>query len=267
MSNRKVEHQSVIKEVALGAMLVSDNAQRKMRQHRVDFLHAEFDPDKMGFPVLSERDKRYYVIDGQHRIEALKLWLGHGWESQTIPCRVYTGLGETQEADIFLRLNNTLGINVFEKFKVAVTAGRERETRIYAAVEKCGLHIGLGRTPGSISAVAALMKVYDRSNVPTLVRTLKIIRDAFGDAGFEAPVIEGVGMLCQRYNGALDDNKAVDRLRETRGGVKGLLNRAVDMKLRTGNAKASCVAAAAVDIYNAGRGGAGKLPNWWKAEG
>jgi hypothetical protein len=52
-------------------------------------------------------------------------------------------------------------------------------------------------------------------------------------------------------------------LSSAHGGVKGLLNAAENLRNMTGNPKAHCVAAAAVNIVNRGRGGK-KLPDWWK---
>jgi hypothetical protein len=46
------------------------------------------------------------------------------------------------------------------------------------------------------------------------------------------------------------------------GGVNGLLGRAEQIRRQTGNPKNHCVAAAAVEAINRGRGGK-KLPSWW----
>lgn len=254
-----------IESIPLGKMHVSDLAQRKRNDSRVDYLVAQFDLDQLGYPVVNKREDRYYVIDGQHRVEALKRWLGAGWEAQQIPVQLYVDMTEAEEAEMFLALNDVLRVGTFEKFKTAVTAGREAETRIYATVQKLGLHISKEETPGAISAVGALRAVYTRSNADTLRRSLAILRDSFGDSGFESAAIKGAGLLCQRYNGQLDEKLAITRLRETRGGIKGLLGRAATLRLRTGNPIDQCVAAAIVDIVNSHRGGK-KLPSWWKSE-
>src|SRR5690606_34476182 len=123
--------------------------------------------------------------------------------------------------------------------------GRATEVAIKRAVEEQGLSIGQGKTPGALSAVGTLLRVYERSDAQTLGKSLRIIRDAFGDAGFEASVIDGMGHLCKRYNGSLDEADAKRKLSATRGGVKGLLNRAEELRLRTGGARGPSVAAAA----------------------
>jgi hypothetical protein len=272
MSNNKrntTHHRAYrTQEVPIGKMTISRRVQRDLKQHRVNELVANFDLDDFGQPVVSWRDGVYYIIDGQHRIAALKEWLGKGWEIQKIECRVYQGLNEAEEADMFDRLNNVLIVSSYDKFKVRVTAGREAESLIDKIIKQEHLVISRDKIPGAVRAVGTLVRVFNRSDGEVLARSLRIIRDAFGDPGFEAQVIDGVGHLCQRYNGALDEKMAVEKLSETRGGVHGLLGKARVLHKQTGNSHAQCVAAAAVEIINArGGGGTGgrRLPSWWKA--
>jgi hypothetical protein len=57
---------------------------------------------------------------------------------------------------------------------------------------------------------------------------------------------------------------AVGKLAGVHGGVNGLLGNAEKVRRETGNQKAHCVAAAAVDIINRGKGSK-RLPSWWKS--
>lgn len=255
-----------IQDVPLGKMTTSPKVQRELKQHRVDYLIANFDLDDFGQPVVSWRDGKYFIIDGQHRIEAVKHWLGNGWEIQKIECRVYQGLSEAEEADMFDRLNDVLIVSAFDRFRIRVEAGRDEESEIAKVLKQENLVISRDEVPGAVSAVGTLVRVYERSDSDVLAKTLRIIRDAFGDAGFRAGVIDGIGHLCQRYNGALDEKVAIDRLSLTRGGVNGLINKAMVLHKQTGNSRGQCVAAAAVDIINAHRAsGTKRLPSWWKA--
>lgn len=263
--DKKVEQQGAIEFVRLGSMAIPPRAQRELKPARVDKLVADFEPNELGLPVVNERLGMFYILDGQHRIEAIKRWLGKGWEDQKIECRVYHGLSESEEADKFDRMNDTLHVNAFDKFRIRINAGREVEVKINHLVCKEGLKISRDKVPGGISAVGTLRRVYTRSTGDTLSKALRIIRDAFGDAGFEAQVIDGLGHLCQRYDGVLDESVAVERLSQTHGGVKGLLNKASIVYQAVGKTRGECVAAAAVDIINAKRGGK-KLPSWWKEQ-
>ena len=252
-----------LKYVKLGLMRMSPQSQRELNQAWSNKIASEMDLEKLGTPVLSQRDGYYFIIDGGHRTDALKKYLGPGWEDQLIECWVYSGLSEAQEADKFLALNNRLNVNTFQKFKVALKAGHEVPLSIACIVNALKLVISKEQVPGAVRCVGTLLKVYTRYGAEPLKRALLIARDAYGDPGMEAKVIEGFGMLCSRYNGVLDEKETVGALSDVHGGVKGLLGMAEQMRQKTGNQKSACVAAAAVNIINHSRKGK-KLAGWWK---
>lgn len=260
----KIDRSSKSAFVALGSMRVAEMGQRDLRPHRVDKLVTEFDINRLGMPVVNKRDGFHFIMDGQHRVAALKQWNGPGWETIQIECQVFDGLTEQDEAEMFLRLNDVLQVSGFDKFRKAVVAGRPVEVAVKKCVERQGLSISKRKSDGTLSCVSTLVNVFERSGATVLERSLRIMRDAYGQPGFEALVLDGIAHLCARYNGVLDEQTAKQRLGDARGGVKGLLNRATAIQLRTGEPRPICVAAAAVDIINGASGRAKKLPDWWK---
>lgn len=257
----KVERTARLKWVPLNQMKVNPLAQRELNQARVDHLAANFDLEQIGTPAINWRDGSYWIIDGQHRIEALRQL---GFDDDKVQCWTYEGLTSEQEAEVFLKLNDTLTVAALPKFRSAVHAGRQVESDIDRIVRSVGLVVSNDKIPGAIGAVGTLGRVYARGPA-VLARSLRIIRDAYGDGGLEAPVIDGIGHLCARYNGDLNEAEAIAKLSKAHGGVNGLLNKAQSLRLTTGQQKGQCVAAAAVDTINSGRGGK-KLPSWWKTE-
>ena len=106
-------------------------AQRPFSQAKGDSLAAEFDINKLGYPVVNRADGIDWVIDGQHRTYALRKQ--HVIPSDgTIECEVYENLSEQQMADLFLGRNRSRPVTAFERFQVAVTAGYAREQAITA---------------------------------------------------------------------------------------------------------------------------------------
>lgn len=261
-ARNKVERVARLHWCPIANMRVNPLAQRELNEARVDRIVADFDPEQIGTPTVNERDGHLYILDGHHRIEGMRRM---GWTDQKVQCWLYTGLTEAEEAETFLKLNDVLAVNAFPRFRVGVQAGRAEECDIDRIVRAQELHVSQDKGAGSVSAVGTLRRVYRRGGPAVLARSLGMIRDAYGDAGMLAPVIDGVGLLCQRYNGVLDTDAAIQRLSTAHGGVSGLLNKAEAKRLRTGNQRGSCVAAAAVDIINMGRGGK-KLPSWWADE-
>lgn len=260
--NKRVNRE--LKWVRLGLMRVSALAQRELKPSRVDYLVSGFELDKLGNPEMSYRDGLYYIMDGHHRVEAVKRWLGKGWEDQCIQCWVATGMSERDEAETFLILNDTLNVDALQKFRVAVQANRPLESDVNTIVQSEGLCVSSQQTPGAIGAVGTLKRVYSRDGKECLRRALVITRDAYGDPGLSAKVLDGLGLLCGRYYGILDEATATKALHNTLGGVNGLLGRAEALRQKTGNSVGACVAASAVQIINRGRR-TKRLADWWKA--
>ena len=261
----KVERVARLAWIPLSGVDFNPLAQRDLVPARVAKLVNNFDPEQLGFPTVNARAGKYWVIDGHHRIEALKQWLGEDWDKQQVQCQTYDGLTEEEEAEIFLKLNDVLAVQAFARFRIGVQAGRPAETEVDRIVRECMLRVSQDKGDGAISAVATLMRVYRTGGPQALARTLLIIRDAYGDPGLEAPVIDGIGLLCHRYNGDLDDGRLVERLAKAHGGVNALMGKAENLRKSTGNMRSHCVAAAAVEIHNGGRGGR-KLPGWWRED-
>ncbi len=258
-STARTARHARLKWVAVADMRVSPLAQREINQARVDRIAASFDPEEVGNPTVNWRDGHWFVIDGQHRVEAMRQM---GWGDQQIQCWTYEEMTEQEEAERFLRLNDTLAVDRFARFKVGVTAGRDEAIDIDRTVRAQNLVVSRDHVPGAVCAVGTLERVYRRADADVLGRTLRIIRDAYGDPGLEAAVIDGIGHLCARYNGDIDEAVAVTKLSNAHGGVNGLLGKAEIIRHKTGNAKGLCVGAAAVVIINAGKGGK-KLAGWW----
>lgn len=236
--------------------------QRPFRKAHGDDLAANLDLNKLGFPIVNHRDGNYWVLDGQHRIYALK---ENGFADDVLDCEVYENLTDAEMADIFLGRDDRKSVDPFSKFHIACTAGRKRETDIRRTVETQGLKVSKNRAEDSVGAVGALGRVYDRDGAIVLGQALRTIKNAYaGDPeAFDQHVIDGVALIFNRYNGQTNEKELATRLGDSRGGVRGLLQKAETVRQKTGNHKAQCVASVAVEIYN--KGGGKKLPSWWKS--
>lgn len=258
-STNRVQRTGQLRWLTIEDLKISPQAQRELRPGWAAQIANEFDPDRFMPLLVSLRDGNHYVVDGQHRVEAMRIL---GWDQQQVQCWVHEGLTEAEEADLFLWHNNRKDVKAFDKFKIAVVAERATEVDIERIVRAQGLKVADGGS-GAIGAVVALRKVYNHSP-HTLERTLKIANDAYGDDGMSAHIIEGIGLVAARYNGELDDDQLASRLTSIRGGVGALNSKAHINRQRFGQPMAQCYAAAVVDIFNSGKGGK-KLPIWWKS--
>jgi len=262
-NNRKP---SKIRPVPIAQMKVPPAlvTQREFRKAHGDNIAADLDLNKIGYPIMNHRDGIFWVLDGQHRIYALKQ---NGFEHDNLDCEVYEGLTDAEMADIFLGRDRRKQIAPYDKFHVSCTAGYKRELDILRAIESNGQRVSRERGEG-ITAVGALGGVYDRSGdavVGQVIRTINLSFSGDGDA-FDRSIIEGLGLVFNRYNGRTNEKALGQRLAQLKHGARELLRKAESIRERTGNQKKHCVAAAVVDIYNRGEGahGKGRLPAWWK---
>jgi len=255
-----VTREARLKWVLIPQMRVNILAQRDLNPSWVNKLAAELSLEKLGNPTLSFRDGHYYIVDGMHRVEALKVF---GFGDYRIQCWVYAGLSEEEEAEMFLVLNNKLTVDVFARFRVAVQAGRDVDVDIDRIVNAAGLHISRDSVQGAVRAVGTLRRIYTRAGAKTLARTLAVARDGFGDAGMEAVILDGLALVIGRYEDRIDDAVLTAKLSKMGGGAKGLSGKAEVVRQRTAKPKTQSVAAVVVDAYNSGRVGP-KITSWWR---
>jgi hypothetical protein len=266
MAKQPSRRPSKVYDVPLGKMRIPPPlvTQRQFRKAHGDRLAAELDLNKIGLPVINHRDGIFWVLDGQHRVYALKQF---GFkDADTLTCEVYEGLTDAEMADIFLGRDDRRAVSPYDKFHVACTAGRKRENDIRRVVESNGLKIAQQREDNCISAVGSLGNVYDRCGDVVLGQVIRTLKNAYAGepASFDRSLIEGVGLIYNRYNGRTNEKDLASRLAAT--SVRSLIRRAESQRERTGNQKSQCIAATIVDIYNKGVGPRAKdrLPSWWK---
>jgi hypothetical protein len=166
-------------------------------------IEKNFDPALVGTLIVSNRDDgRYAIVDGQTRAAAIRKLDGHA--PQGVPCLVYYGLSQADEASLFARLQmERRGIASAHRFRAAVVSGDPEAIAIERIAHAAGYEIGEG-SKGCLSAVAALEKVYRRSP-DMLERVLKILRAAWGHAVMpNGELLRGMGYYMAR-NGVDDD--------------------------------------------------------------
>jgi len=260
---RKVERKGHLRWVPITAMRVNTEAQRTYRESHAREYADNFDLEALGYPVLNHRDNLYYIIDGQHRVMALRLM---GWEDQQIECECFEGLTEQEEAELFLKRNKRRAVRSFENFLVAIKAGREAECDVNRIVATAGLKISEDGMDGCVAEVTALMSVYTHYGASVLSRTLRIARDAYAKdhEAFRGSLLLGLGHVCGKYDGKLSEEVAIRQLSKVSGGPLGLLGKSQVTKRATSKPMAACIAATVVDLINAGQPTRNRLDNWWK---
>lgn len=247
---------------------IDPRVQRQLDSNRAARIADAFDPDLVGIIHVSARpDGSKVVIDGQHRFEAMKLL---GWQSQTVPCRVYRDLDISAEAHLFRGLNTFAKPRAFDVFKVRIVEGDPVALDIRRILGKHGWRLASGDVDGGFTAVVAAERVYtafgskDGHDRGLLDDVMGIITSAWGldPAAGNGHIVTGLGLFLKRYaNYDIDKAALVDRLSSVAGGPNGVIGKARSIKeFRTGTV-AHCLAEYVTELYNVRRSKRG-LPAW-----
>lgn len=243
--------------------------QRRFSKSQAEEYAANFDPNKLGIVAVNFRDGIYWVVDGQHRVAALKLFFAPN-DPGVIDCSVYADLSDQEMAELFLGLNTRRTVNQFDNFMVSCTAERALETSIRRVVEANGLRIKQSADADCISAVSSLRRVAERHGTTVLGQSLRALRDGLtGDAkAFDGQLVVGMALVYGRFNGKTNEKRMAEALSDVPRGAATLLGKANSLVFKTGNHKTQCIAAVLVDTYNkrVGPRSSERLPSWWKED-
>jgi len=248
------------RQLAVSTLMVDPNVQRGLDRNRVARIADELDLHAIGTITVSHRGNgSYHVIDGQHRVEAVKL---AGGDAEKVDCRVFDELTVEEEARLFRLLNNTTKLQALDKFKVRVVEGEPTAVAISDVLAKHGWKVAGGSGDGCFSAVAAAERIWSRD--PKAVdRTIHTITRAWGHEAIATNgfIVEGLGLVYARYADAIDDNSLADKLARYPGGPAKLIGSARGLRDAYRFTTPTAIADLVVEIYNANRR-TKALPPW-----
>lgn len=253
-------HKPEIRPLLASNLLVDHTVQRPLDPRRVARIAAEFNFDALGTVTVSQRaNGDHVIIDGQHRIEAMK---EAGHSSSKVTCRVFSGLALSDEAAMFRLLNNTAKPQYLDLFRVRVVEGEPNAVALNRIAKRHGWAITHTPGDGSLHGIAAFERIYlmDPAAAETALAT---VTRAWGhaEAATDGRVLEGVGLVYARYGSAVEADALTDRLARFAGGPGRLLGRARGLREHIGSTLPRAVAEIVVEEYNRRRKGRA-LPGW-----
>lgn len=236
--------------------------QRELSMSWAQTIADQFDPFQLDPILVSRRkDGRLIVLDGQHRVVALRLM---GYDDQLAPCQVYENLTIQMEAKRFNVQSNRKKLSHQQMFRAALVAGDRAAVTIDGIVREAGFRIDCGSTflaNGNIVAVEALQRIYRTGKAADLATVLETVRDGLGtDEGPRVSTLAGLHRFHARYRGRYDRRRLVDTLRKMT--QDGLHAEAADQERVNGGGRATGVARVLLKHYNARLGADRRLPEW-----
>ena len=254
-----------IKLIKPSQLTVMFEVQREAVSSWVKRLAREFDPDAVFVLAVWHRpDGRYVIIDGQHRVLAMRE-LGI---DELVPCYVYENMTADQACERFLELNHRRNVAATDKFRIGVGAGIPECVGANQIINERGLVIegDNSRNGAPAIACAATLRRYwshqprERTGPQALGCALDAAITAWGAEGdaLNGTVIGGLARL-HLDNPWIESKALSDRLAKA-GPPARLLGTAKSLStLHRGQNLDACMAKACGDIYNMRRSESGRI--------
>lgn len=225
--------------------------QSPVQERQVKKIVKNFDPKKLHTIVVSKRkDGLLYIIDGQHRVEALK-----ELNILFIEATVHENLSVEEEAEMYYGVNDRPSKNANQKGKSRLRFKEPVAVAIDETVRSVGLNVDYEKnapSKGYIKAYEALQSIYKNHGANHLGLVLEIIKDSFGDdtRNYQSFILRGFSKLLTVYLNEIDLNILVTRLQKI--GYDGFILE-INKKQGGFKTKKECLPFVVADIYNKGR--------------
>jgi len=215
---------TIEQDIPLSKLEVNPDYQRPIRQPWVRQIVRTFDPALCDKLRVAERDGHYYVVNGQHRLAALRI-LAAGVD-RAVRCDVQILDTPEEEARLFYLLNRSVApLHASEVMRARIAAGDPYALGIRDTLERFGYRLSwrLGGRPqsGTCASYALLDVIYGTPKVggaatpntvgspEVLADVLGIFRSAYGDSKhLGSSTLGTIYRLLRRYDG-----RPVDRVR------------------------------------------------------
>jgi len=184
----------------------SSEYQRSTNSTQVGNIIKNFNEAKLGTLTVSNRDRRFILLDGQHRFSALRhLKYTHAY------CQVLVGLTPEQEAEHFMRQSeNNRPLRPLDLFRAGLIAQEEKCIRINDIVKGNDFDIGFSpKNFREIGAIKALFTIVDDYGYKILDDTLCLIASTWNDTprAVRSECLIGVAEFVSRFGVANFDER------------------------------------------------------------
>ena len=191
--------------------------QRPVKQRHVNKLVREWNPTYLTPIEVSYRDGKYNVVNGQHRIAAIRKITGG--KDTVVNCLVYTGMTYEQEAAMYFLLDKTTGrLKLSSAIKALLESGTDPAIiDIKQCIERAGFTWALDKPTGvtyEIKPIRAVMDTYAQLGAPGFSRMLGLMAGAWHGAqvSLTGGMISGMALFIKAHENELDDYTTIQRL-------------------------------------------------------
>ena len=191
--------------------------QRPVDEKEVNRLIREWDDHLLDPLVVSFRDGKFNVVDGQHRVAAMRKM--NGGKEVMVPCIIYSGLTYEQEADLCYKLDKAKKrLTLAQATNALAESGTDADIRtVKSLIEANGFVWALDRrtrAANEIGSIRALMKSWRALGNEEFSRMLVLLRCTWGGHpdSLTSFVFSGMTTFLKTYSAEMDDRIFIRQL-------------------------------------------------------
>jgi len=241
--------ESIVMDMCLNEIEVAEY-QRGVSLVKVRNIVSHFNPNAVGLLLLSYRDDRYWIVDGQHRLMALLKLGATKWK-----CEVFVDLNYQQEARMFRDRNTSKKPTPANRFVADLEANDPRAIAIKNIVESEGYNISFNQKNGNyaIAAISSLEQIHENYGGQMLRRVLKVIKKTWNGEkdSLREFFILGFAEFFKRYTNEFDEDALIKKLSITP--LYAITRKTMDNSRIFKELPRISFARTVVDVYNKGR--------------
>lgn len=178
----------------------------------MDHLVAEWDARLLDPLAVSFRDGRFNLIDGQHRVAAMRKM--NAGRDVMAPCMVYAGLTYQEEAELCYKLDKAKKrLSLAQSTNALIESGNSEDVKeIKRIMEQEGFMWALKKTHGNayeITATRAVVTAFEELGGASFARMLRLLDKTWhGDPGsLNAVMISGISLFLTKYGNDFTDTE------------------------------------------------------------
>lgn len=250
-----------VERIKVNDLEVDPKVQRSFLDRRkIRRIVENYNAGALGVITVSKRNPvTYIVLDGAHRVEATRIVTEGAGEME---CHVFENLTIEEEAEMFLDLNYSNQPTLLDKFRVRIVKGDPVAIAIDEQVRMYGWKIDAAPGTANLQCVGALERINRASEKyeaepPLIQAVMLVVTRAWGHDRFgaQAVILEGLAALLVEYGSLIDLDSLAKRLKDYKGGPRGLHTDATSLAAMKQGKVSMAVAERLVDEYNKGRRG------------
>lgn len=187
---------------------------RGINRAQVNKIKKDFHDYMVQPAIVSYRDGKYWIIDGQHRSQA-QYEMNDCDPNTKILCDVRTGMTYEEEADLYIRLNTAPKILTFkDKLTGLVESKDSTALQFRDTVESCGYVID-GRSSTTLRALSTTWRIFNKHDGEKELKQILELAYACWPAnqmGAHSSMIDGLALFLKHHGGEYNRERFIKAL-------------------------------------------------------